>query len=141
MKKGSNIYGLIFGSNHTYGIEKFLKICWTLDKQRGEANYDIDSDNIHPTMPSLFEDLNIPKKVQNFEKELEIYIKSKEIHLLKDIYKMGLDRGFLPKHVNKVINDLKTKSKINFNSKLISSKIHTLEDTHILKNSLWRNQG
>lgn len=27
IKKGSSIHGLIFGSNHTLGVEKFLKIC------------------------------------------------------------------------------------------------------------------
>src|SRR5690606_21814045 len=58
LKKGSNIYGLVFGSNHTYGIEKFLKICWSLDPQRGEANYDIDADNINPVAPSLFAQYN-----------------------------------------------------------------------------------
>src|SRR5690606_9719600 len=70
LKKGSNIYGLIFGSNHTYGIEKFLRICWSLDRQRGDANYDIDSDRINPTAPSLFDEYNVPKKVQVFEDEL-----------------------------------------------------------------------
>ena len=32
IKKGSNIYGLIFGSRHVLGIEKFLKQCWASDK-------------------------------------------------------------------------------------------------------------
>ncbi|MFC1731076.1 three-Cys-motif partner protein TcmP [candidate division KSB1 bacterium] len=41
-KKG-NYYGLIFGSNHTLGMEKFLKVCWKHDTFSGEANYNIDN--------------------------------------------------------------------------------------------------
>ena len=44
LKKGSNIYGLIFGSSHPRGIEKFLRLSWEQDPIRGEANFDIDSD-------------------------------------------------------------------------------------------------
>ncbi len=43
IKKNSNIYGIIFGTNHTLGIEKFLKIAWKLDPLLGEANFDIDN--------------------------------------------------------------------------------------------------
>ncbi len=38
-----NYYGLIFGSNHTLGMEKFLKVCWKHDPQSGEANFNIDN--------------------------------------------------------------------------------------------------
>lgn len=41
-KKG-NYYGLIFGTNHTFGMEKFLKVCWRHDSFSGEANYNIDN--------------------------------------------------------------------------------------------------
>jgi three-Cys-motif partner protein len=39
-----NIYGLIFGSRHPLGIEKFLNIAWDKNKINGEANFDIDED-------------------------------------------------------------------------------------------------
>lgn len=39
IKKGSNIYGLIFGSGHSYGIQKFLRVCWKMDSQTGEVVY------------------------------------------------------------------------------------------------------
>ena len=38
-----NYYGLIFGSNHTLGMEKFLKVCWQKDRFAGEASYNIDN--------------------------------------------------------------------------------------------------
>lgn len=140
LKKGSNIYGLIFGSNHTYGIEKFLKICWELDPQRGEANYDIDSDKINPQAPSLFGEFNIPKKMQVFGRELEKYLLSKQSHLLSDIYKSGLTKGFQPKHTNAILRDLKSKNRVNFNGGLLNSKIHKMDNSITVTNSVWPNQ-
>jgi len=47
IKKPAGIYGLIFGTNHTLGIEKFLHVCWKHDKLTGEANFDIDNEKIN----------------------------------------------------------------------------------------------
>jgi three-Cys-motif partner protein len=44
IKKDSNYWGLIFGSSHTLGMEKFLKVCWGKDKNSGESNFNIDGD-------------------------------------------------------------------------------------------------
>jgi three-Cys-motif partner protein len=140
LKKGSNIYGLIFGSNHSYGIEKFLKICWGLDPQRGEANYDIDSDKINPSAPSLFAQYNIPKKVQEFEVEIAKYLQTKEHLSLYNIYRLGLFKGFQPRHINKVLNNLKAKKHIDFSFSLIREKVHKTDQTLKVTNLLWRNQ-
>lgn len=37
IKKGSNIYGLIFGSAHPLGMDKFLQVAWQSDRISGEA--------------------------------------------------------------------------------------------------------
>lgn len=140
LKKGSNIYGLIFGTNHPYGIEKFLKICWNLDPQRGEANYDIDSEKINPSAPSLFAELNIPKKIQEFEDEIEKLIRTKAMHPLYEIYKYGLDRGFHLKHVNKILKELKTKKRVDYDFTLPSDKVHKTNTSYKIKNVLWHNQ-
>ena len=44
IKKGTNYYGLIFGTSHSLGMEKFLKVCWEKDRMAGEANFDINND-------------------------------------------------------------------------------------------------
>lgn len=44
IKKGSNHYGLIFGSSHSLGMEKFLKVCWKKDIYSGESNDNINND-------------------------------------------------------------------------------------------------
>jgi three-Cys-motif partner protein len=63
IKKDKNIYGLIFGSNHTLGIEKFLKVCWDINPQTGDANFDIDNEKIDYDQPNMFEEYNIPSKI------------------------------------------------------------------------------
>lgn len=64
LRKDANVYGLIFGTHHPLGVEKFLRICWKKDKLRGEANFDIDAEGINPSKPSLFAELNKPKKLR-----------------------------------------------------------------------------
>ncbi len=52
-KKGSNIYGLIFGSGHLLGIDKFLSVAWAQDESTGEANFDI-TETAFATTPICF---------------------------------------------------------------------------------------
>jgi len=66
----ANLYGLIFGSGHPLGLQKFLEVAWREDKRTGEADYDIDDDRIDSTTPSLFEEMNVPRKVQVFGRKL-----------------------------------------------------------------------
>jgi three-Cys-motif partner protein len=44
IRKDPNIYGLIFGSHHWRGMQKFLDIAWKLDSTCGEADYEIEQD-------------------------------------------------------------------------------------------------
>ncbi|WDF79878.1 three-Cys-motif partner protein TcmP [Mucilaginibacter sp. KACC 22773] len=124
IKKGSNIYGLIFGTNHTLGIEKFLTIAWKNDKLRGEANYDIDSEHIDLKTPSLFEQYNKPSKRQIFEKNLTESIISKQLEFKHSVYLYTLNEGFLFKDANAVLNRLKSNNKIKFDFELITSNLH-----------------
>ncbi len=106
LKKDKNIYGLIFGTHHLKGIYKFLKICWEMDPLRGEANYDIDKDNICEDKPSLFEKFNIPKKLIIFEEDIITKITNKELLTDKDVVIYSLENGFLPQHSKVFVNKL-----------------------------------
>jgi three-Cys-motif partner protein len=64
IRKRSNIYGLVFGSRHPLGIHKFLQIAWANDEIAGEANFDIERENIRPDEGILPLDLMRPKKIQ-----------------------------------------------------------------------------
>lgn len=66
IQKGKNYYGLIFGTNHTLGMEKFLKVCWKHDKLAGESNCNIENDFEPGTL--FFDPANTNKKQRVLEK-------------------------------------------------------------------------
>lgn len=125
IKKGTNIYGLIFGSNHTLGIEKFLNICWKINPTTGDANYNIDEERIAEGEVSLFEEFNIPKKLSVFENMLKNLILDQNIITNYQAYKFTLDFGCLPKHCSTILNSLARENKIKKISTL-NQKIHKL---------------
>lgn len=112
IKKGSNIYGLIFGSHHPLGIDKFLRQCWTVDPERGEANFDIDRDNIIEGQCSLFEGFDKPKKLLGFHLDLRAKILNREITTNKQVYTFTLENGFLSSHAREIISKMKAEKLI-----------------------------
>jgi three-Cys-motif partner protein len=127
IKKPSGIYGLIFGTNHSYGLEKFLNVCWKHDGLTGEANYDIDNEKINLSRPSLFHHLNVPSKRQVFEENLKRKIIEGALKSNLDVYMYSLYEGFLPRDANLILKELKHSNKIVYDFKLTSSKIHKQE--------------
>lgn len=134
IKKRSNIYGLIFGTNHALGIYKFLNICWKKDEITGEANFDIDVDKIDLFKPSLFEEANKPKKLKAFETEIESKIKKKELTTEKELILFGLESGFLPKHIKPVIEKLISEKIIEkFHFRISKEIIKKMSDSNKIK--------
>ncbi|GAB4346202.1 MAG: hypothetical protein Kow0089_23490 [Desulfobulbaceae bacterium] len=111
IKKGSNIYGLIFATMHELGIEKFLRVCWDLDSSTGQANYNIDDDLAWGGQLVLFPDLNVPTKKQVFEKELLEYI-SLASRTNRDVYRFGLQKGFPSREIKEMLKALQSSGKI-----------------------------
>jgi three-Cys-motif partner protein len=103
IKKGSNLYGVIFGSGHPLGIEKFLKVCWKEDPTRGEANFDIDLERIDIRSPHLFSDMDKPKKLNLFEMELQRRLLGRILVTDRDVYLFALQEGFLPMHARDMV--------------------------------------
>lgn len=127
LKKNSNIYGLIFGSGHVYGIEKFLRTCWKVDPERGEANFDIDDDNIDPMQMNWLKPK--PRKVERFEVELKDKILTGRLKTDRDIYLFTLSSGFLPKHSHIVIRRLIKENKVEKTPLDLSHRICKLNAT------------
>lgn len=101
-----NIYGLIFGSNHLRGLEKFLDTAWALDKNTGEANYNIDNDDIIKTGQfSLFQESNIVKKLVLFQSLITEFIKI-EPRTNVEIYQFTLESGFMPYYTREILIEL-----------------------------------
>ncbi len=107
IKKGSNIYGLIFGSQHPLGAHKFLQVAWANDEIRGEANFDIDREDIAPGDLMLpMEELR-PKKIQVFETDLERELLSGRMTSESDIVQFCIAGGMTCQHATPVIQKLK----------------------------------
>jgi hypothetical protein len=106
IKKGSNIYGIIFGSGNLLGLEKFLKVCWELDKSTGEANFNIDGDFAWNGSPSLFEEFNEVNKISFFGNELKEFITANSPDN-RALYKFLLVKGFLAKHVREILKPIR----------------------------------
>jgi three-Cys-motif partner protein len=112
IKKGANVYGLVFGSGHPLGIDKFLQVAWKHDKISGNANFDIDGDGIDPLQPSLFKEDDIPNKIKVFEKELEKAILDRSLTTNKDIFIFALQNGMLASHARDALDLLIKKEKL-----------------------------
>ncbi len=114
IKKGSNLYGLIFGSHHPLGLEKFLRVCWRVDPITGEANFDIDREQINPEAPRLFPDMDRPHKLDAFRLRLRDDVLSGKLATDREVYLASLQDGVLPAEARSVLAELKK-------SRLISS--------------------
>lgn len=125
IQKEKNIYGLIFGSNHTFGLEKFLKVAWKINPHTGDANFNIDEESIVVGQLSLIDEDNSIKKIALFESKLKEKILNKEIDNLLHAYIFTLEFGCLPKHCTKVLNELIKDNKI-IRINTVNQKIHNL---------------
>lgn len=107
IKKGSNIYGLIFGSQHPLGAHKFLQVAWENDEIRGEANFDIDREDIAPGDILLPIDEFRPKKIQAFEGELEGAIRTGDMKTEAHLVHFCIAAGMTCQHATPVLQKLK----------------------------------
>jgi three-Cys-motif partner protein len=129
IKRDSNINGLIFGSGHLLGIEKFLKVCWQQDKIRGEANFDIDNEKIPKEGTGLlFPEYFIPTKRSVFESELKRKVLEGELKTDKEIYIFTVTNGFLGSHAKPIIQELKKAKRINYKGQIALSFSGAIKD-------------
>ncbi len=104
IKQGKNINGIIFGSGHVLGADKFIKVCWKEDTFAGQANYHFDNMEASNKQCSLL----TPTKLTLYEEELKSLIQYKTIKTNQDIYEHSLQAGILPKKVSKMIKKFVT---------------------------------
>ncbi len=121
-KKG-NYYGLIFGSNHTLGMEKFLKVCWKYDVLSGEANYNIDNNFEEHT---LFYQDGSPVKKEAMIQDIKEQLLSGKIKDNLAGFKYTVSKGCEPKLFTQVIKELELKQQIVREGEVnnISTNIH-----------------
>ena len=108
--KGSNVYGVIFGSRHPLGMDKFLRVAWDLDPVNGEADFDIGGEGIRQGQGDLFE--RTTRKVAAFEADLTAQIATGAIRNERDVLRLCFEHGVLGKHAESVLKDLRTEERI-----------------------------
>ncbi len=132
VRKDSGYFGLIFGSNHTFGAEKFQKVCWKLDEVTGEADYNIDRELTYNKQGVLFEEAKVPLKIKQFNLDLENEIKSGKIKTDIEAYKYALNSRCLVKHAAQKLKELMSEGKIEV-FKTINNDIHKIKTATIIK--------
>ena len=110
-KDENNVYGLIFGSKHPLGVEKFLRVAWDKNKLNGEANFDIDGDIEKDQQLMSFMETKKPKR-EVFEDRLEEFINKQGTTNNLEVYKFTLEHGHLGSHAKKCVTRLKQLNKV-----------------------------
>ncbi|MEZ5083416.1 MAG: three-Cys-motif partner protein TcmP [Bacteroidales bacterium] len=104
-----NFYGLIFGSNHTLGMEKFLKTCWKTDPFSGEANFNIDNNFENGT---LFYNPITSNKKEQIKQKIKKEILNETIQDNISGMKFSMQNGCEPKLFTEVIKELEKQKRI-----------------------------
>jgi three-Cys-motif partner protein len=109
IKKGPNIYGVIFGSGHPLGMDKFLRVAWRTDELNGEADFDINRDDCGPLLSSLLP----PTKITAFESDLASRIRSGLVKTEADVISVCFEHGVRRQHSESVLKTLKAEGVID----------------------------
>jgi three-Cys-motif partner protein len=140
IKKGRNYWGLIFGTNHTLGMEKFLRVCWKEDIYSGESNFNKDNDIPSDWLFYTGETTNKKEKIKDIIKKK---ILSGEIADNRSGLKYALKNRCMPELYVSVIQELEKNKIIKCTPKINrqSTNIHKVNiyQIEVLKNDIHKN--
>lgn len=94
-RDASNVYCLFFFTSHIKGYETMLGTKWDMDENRGKG-YTINK-------ALSFSEVQL----SGYPIKLEAFINSAQYRTNAEIYRFGLENGFLPKHTNEIFRDWK----------------------------------
>jgi len=77
LKKGANIFGIVFEAKHPLAVDKFLNIAWKRNPINGDANFDIDDDSKKMQI-DIFNDKKLTK-IEKFKENLKLKVLAGEI--------------------------------------------------------------
>lgn len=101
-RDAQNTYCVYFFSRNEKGFEKMLEVIWSLDAHFG-TGYSGNS--------SVYVPLFNKVAIENYDQKIISYL-TQSGRTNKDLYSYGLDHGFLPKHTNEILSDLKNQGRI-----------------------------
>lgn len=114
IKKGTNIYGIIFGASHPRAVEKFLGLAWKRNPINGEANFDIDED-IQKIQLDIFA-INNKRltKIESFRRRVRDAINNGEIKNNIDTFIFTINSGHIPDHAREEVIQMRKEGLISF---------------------------
>lgn len=125
LKKGANIYGIIFGASHPRAVDKFLRVAWNRNPINGDANFDIDDDT-SKSQGLLFGNQPL-KKIEAFQKNVRDKILAKEITNNIQLFDYVLEEGHIGTHAADELRKMKKAKEVSFEG---TSPLVTYEKTH-----------
>lgn len=125
IKKGSNIFGIIFGAKHPLAVDKFLNIAWKRNPLNGDANFDIDND-IEKGQLDIFEGKKLTK-IEEFKNHLRTNVLECKIRNNFDALHFVHKEGHIGNHAAECLKEMKKKGEINFDG---SSPLVTYEKVY-----------
>jgi three-Cys-motif partner protein len=130
IEKKPNYYGLIFGTNHSLGMEKFLKVCWKKDEFSGESDFNIDNDF---PKNSLFYTGDTTNKIERVKPLIKAKILSGEISNNRCGLKYALKNRCLPNVFVSVMQELVDKKLVCCKPKMNrqATRIHEADEYQI----------
>lgn len=143
IKKGTNIYGIVFGAKHPLAVDKFLNIGWKFNGVNGQANFDID-DEASIGQQVLFGEQRVSKK-EAFKRKLKEKVLSNEVTNNLDALNFAHDQGHIGTHAADCLRAMKRANEISYDC---SSPLVTYEQVHrkrrlleykILRNEVFKN--
>lgn len=112
LKKGPNIFGIVFGAKHPRAVDKFLNIAWKRSPVNGDANFDID-DDAKKNQIDIFGSIRLTK-IDQFKENFKTRVLSGAIKSNLDALNFVHEEGHICKHASDCLRELKKDRKIDY---------------------------
>lgn len=112
LKKGPNIFGIVFGAKHPLAVDKFLNIAWKRSPINGDANFDIYDDSIKIQL-DIFDGKKLTK-LEKFKENLRAKVLLGEIKNNIEALNYVHEQGHIGKHASACLKEMKKEGKINY---------------------------
>ena len=127
LRKGANIYGIIFGATHPRAVDKFLSIAWKYNGTNGDANFDIDEDKQKSQLTIFGKRLT---KIEDFQQRVRNKILQKEITNNFELLEFTYKEGHIGTHAAECLKEMKRKGEVFYEG---SSPLVTYENVYKIK--------
>lgn len=140
LKKGSNIYGIIFGAKHARALDKFLNIAWKINPVNGNANFDIDKDALK-FQSNIFTGEQYTK-LETFKLLLREKILQGIIKNNTDALQFAYNEGHIGRHAADCLKEMKRKNELFYDglSPLITYE-NVFKNNKIIQYTLMNNEA